>query len=166
MEAWIGLGSNLGDREAMLRSSLAELEEHPRVLCRNISSLYRSPAWGNEQQRDYYNAVAQLDTSLGPAQLLKLLLETENRMGRVRSGERWEPRNIDLDLLTFEDLMIESAELQLPHPRMHLRSFVLVPLLELDPAFEIPGIGRADSQLALIDDVLPELLQPFKANIL
>jgi len=143
VRALIGLGSNLGDGPEMIRAALRELEKHDGIQVERVSSLYRTAPWGNEAQTDFTNAVAELSTSLAPAALLRQLLRTERLLGRVRDGVRWGPRHIDLDLLCCEGLELHSAELELPHPRMHLRAFVLVPLLELDPNAFIPGVGYA-----------------------
>ena len=143
MQAWIGLGGNHQDSGERLEAALALLAEAPGVLLQQQSRRYRSPPWGLAGQPDFVNAVAGVDTTLPPLELLQLLLDTETRLGRERGGPRWGPRCIDLDLLAYEDLRIESAELTLPHPRMHVRAFVLIPLLELEPGFEIPGRGSA-----------------------
>jgi 2-amino-4-hydroxy-6-hydroxymethyldihydropteridine diphosphokinase len=130
-----------------LNLALSILEQHNEISVLRMSGTYRSPPWGVGGQADFVNAVAELDTSLQAADLLAVLLETENRLGRDRTGPRWGPRCIDLDLLTYQDLMMNSQPLELPHPRMHLRAFVLVPLLELEPGFLIPGIGEASCEL-------------------
>lgn len=107
------------------------------------SSLYRTGAWGRTDQADFTNAVAELTTSLSAPDLLAALLRIEAELGRTRDSGHWGPRLIDLDLLTYGDQLISQPNLVVPHAHMHKRSFVLVPLLELDPEFEIPGIGRA-----------------------
>lgn len=142
--AYIGLGANLGDAAATLRCALAALALKPGVSRVRVSSLYRTPAWGIEQQPDFVNAVAMLETTLEPEALLESLLELEREFGRDReAGLRWGPRTLDLDLLLYADLRLDSAGLTLPHPHMHERAFVLVPLLELDPEVAIPGRGLA-----------------------
>lgn len=151
MKAWIGLGGNRQDSAELLGRALLQLGAEPDVSVLRRSRLYRSPPWGMSGQADFVNAVAELETSLPPRPLLNLLLSIESRLGRERTGPRWGPRCIDLDLLTYGDLMLQSDELALPHPRMALRAFVLVPLLELDPDFVIPGAGRAIVCLRKID---------------
>lgn len=151
MRAWIGLGGNREDSADLLDNALALLAQAPGVELRRQSRRYRTPPWGLPDQPDFVNAVAEFETSLEPVQLLQLLQETENRLGRERSGPRWGPRCIDLDLLAYDDLRMQSAGLTLPHPRMQLRAFVLVPLLELEPGFEIPGCGPAADCLQRID---------------
>jgi 2-amino-4-hydroxy-6-hydroxymethyldihydropteridine diphosphokinase len=151
MEAWIGLGSNLGQPEARLGEAISRLKETEGIQLKRCSGFYRTAPWGNVEQDDFINAVAVLDTTLQPLDLLTALLNIENQMGRTRSADRWGPRCIDLDLLTYEDLQLKSPELELPHPRMQLRAFVLQPVLELDPDFSIPGIGPAAACLASLE---------------
>jgi len=147
MKAWIGLGGNHTESAALISLALSFLEQNKEISVLRLSGLYRSPPWGLGGQADFVNAVAELDTSLQPDELLAVLLETENRLGRDRSGPRWGPRCIDLDLLTYQDMKVNTGQLELPHPRMHLRAFVLVPILELEPGFLIPGIGEARLEL-------------------
>jgi 2-amino-4-hydroxy-6-hydroxymethyldihydropteridine diphosphokinase len=108
-------------------------------------------------QPDFTNAVAELETSLKPEQLLQTLLDCEAALGRDRVGGRWGPRRIDLDLLCFGEHRLRTSRLELPHPRMQDRAFVLIPLLELEPEFEIPGIGRAR---ACLDALEPQRVTP------
>ncbi len=122
--------------------------------------MYQSTPWGVTGQADFINAVAELNTSLQPEELLRALQDIENRLGRERSGPRWGPRCIDLDLLTYQDLMMNTGPLALPHPRMHLRAFVLVPILELEPGFLIPGIGEARIELEKLGRQEIESVQP------
>jgi 2-amino-4-hydroxy-6-hydroxymethyldihydropteridine diphosphokinase len=145
--AFIGLGSNLGAPEAQLRRAIAALAELPQTRLLAASSLYRSAPVGNADQPDFVNAVAQLATALAPQPLLAALLETEKRFGRERSV-RNAPRTLDLDLLLYDAQVIAAPGLELPHPRMHQRAFVLAPLVEIAPECEIPGKGRAAALLA------------------
>lgn len=151
MKAWIGLGGNREDSGALLARALARLAGTPRVRVLRQSRFYRSPPWGVTDQPDFVNAVAELETGLEPSALLRSLRELEHELGRERSAERWGPRCIDLDLLTYEMMMLQTGELLLPHPRMHLRAFVLVPLLELEPDFVIPGRESAAQCLQRLD---------------
>jgi 2-amino-4-hydroxy-6-hydroxymethyldihydropteridine diphosphokinase len=139
LSAWIGLGSNLGDGPAVLRSALKRLQGLPKTRLLRCSSLYRSEPWGDPDQPPFTNAVAELETGLEPTELLTALLEIESQMGRVRGDRRWGPRLIDLDLLLFDDRVMDLPELTLPHPLMHQRAFVLVPLAELDDGLLVPG---------------------------
>ena len=143
MDAWIGLGSNLDRPRAQLTDAFRRLQTSSGIELKKISGLYRTAPWGKRDQGDFLNAVAVVETGLQPWKLLEVLLHIEEQMGRDRSESRWGPRCIDLDLLTYEDLQMKSPRLVLPHPRMHMRAFVLRPLLELDPEFSIPGIGPA-----------------------
>jgi 2-amino-4-hydroxy-6-hydroxymethyldihydropteridine diphosphokinase len=152
MDAWIGLGSNLGNPGAQLKDALLQLENTPGIELRKISGIYRSAPWGNPDQDDFLNAVAMVKTELQPGELLDVLLQVEQQMGRDRSAGRWGPRCIDLDLLTYDDLVMKSPKLELPHPRMHLRAFVLRPVLELDPDFMIAGKRSAKECLSGLDD--------------
>jgi 2-amino-4-hydroxy-6-hydroxymethyldihydropteridine diphosphokinase len=152
VRAWIGLGGNREDSGALLGEALARIAAVPGVELLRHSAIYRSPPWGVRDQPDFVNAVAELETALEPGALLRQLLEIEKSLGRVRQKTgRWGPRCIDLDLLTYGALRLQSEELELPHPCMHLRAFVLVPLLELEPGFAIPGRGRAADCLRNID---------------
>jgi len=151
MKAWIGLGSNIGNGPELLDSALDQLEHSPEVLLLRKSQYYLTEPWGNAAQDNFTNGVAELETKLDPQGLLKLLQGVETKLGRFRSGKRWGPRTLDLDLLTCDDLVLDSPELQLPHPRMHLRRFVLQPLLEIDPGFVIPGKGQAAGYLKVLE---------------
>ena len=152
MDAWIGLGSNLGNPGVQLQEALAQLEHAAGIELRKISGFYRSAPWGKPDQDDFLNAVAVVETELQAGELLDVLLQIELQMGRDRSAGRWGPRCIDLDLLTYDDLVMKSPKLVIPHPRMHLRAFVLRPLLELDPDFMIAGKRSAKECLSALDD--------------
>jgi len=149
--ATIGLGANLNDPAAQVEYALAELDRLPgtRLLAR--SSLYASAPVGYVDQPDFINAVAQVETSLAPRALLAALLDIEHRHGRERSF-RNAPRTLDLDLLLYGDAHFHEDGLTLPHPRMHARGFVLLPLLEIAPDAVIPGHGRASDWLASCAD--------------
>jgi 2-amino-4-hydroxy-6-hydroxymethyldihydropteridine diphosphokinase len=143
----IGLGSNLGDRRATLLRAIAELNATPGVSVQKLSALHETePVGGPPGQGPYLNAAACLETHLGPLALLHLLQEIETRNGRVRS-ERWGERSLDLDLLLFEDQIVETAELTIPHPRMPTRRFVLEPLCEIAPRAVHPLTGRTVAQM-------------------
>ena len=150
MRAFIGLGSNLGDREANLRQALDHLARTPDTTVVRASSLYDTEPVGVEDQPHFLNAVAQLETRLAPQQLLWNLMLIERRLGRVRS-QRWGPRTLDLDLLLYEDLVIDEEDLQVPHPELTKRSFVLVPLVELEPLLLHPVTG--ETMLALLQQL-------------
>jgi 2-amino-4-hydroxy-6-hydroxymethyldihydropteridine diphosphokinase len=142
----IALGSNLGDSAQILEAALKTLAQTPGVLLEAQSSVYRTVAVGPPQP-DYLNACALLRTQFTPAQLLDLLLKTEAQFGRVRR-ERWGPRLLDLDLLLFDDLVLNQPGLQIPHPRMAERAFVLVPLQEIAPNWIEPILQKPIATLA------------------
>jgi len=130
--AFVGVGANLGDCIATVERALTELDSLGRVARR--SSLYRTQPWGNLEQPPFVNAAALLETAMAPAALLSALKAIEEKLGRV-PGERWGPRAIDLDLLAYDDLEFDTPELRLPHPHLHERAFVLVPLAEIEPRY-------------------------------
>jgi 2-amino-4-hydroxy-6-hydroxymethyldihydropteridine diphosphokinase len=141
VRVWIGLGSNLGEREAMIRLALDDLARLPETSLVRASSLYDTEPVGEVDQPNFLNAVAELETELSPRRLLWNLLLIEKRLGRART-KRWGPRTIDLDLLLHGDLVVDEPDLQVPHPEMLRRSFVLVPLVELDPMLVHPVTGE------------------------
>lgn len=130
--AYVGLGSNLGDAFENVERAFEALNEAGTVARR--SSLYRTKPWGKIDQPDFVNAVALLETQLAPHDLLRALKAIEKRLGRIES-ERWGPRAIDLDLLAYDDAIIDSQGLRVPHPQLRERAFVLVPLAEIDDAY-------------------------------
>ncbi|WP_210314790.1 2-amino-4-hydroxy-6-hydroxymethyldihydropteridine diphosphokinase [Rhizobium sp. AQ_MP] len=136
--ATLGLGGNIGDPVAAMADALRRLDE--RVDCRvtSVSRLYRTPPWGKTDQADFYNACAAVETLLAPQELLAACLEIERTMKRVRV-ERWGPRTIDIDILTFADWTIDAEHLKVPHPRMTERAFVLMPLADIDPLLVVKG---------------------------
>lgn len=162
MRAWIGLGGNHEESVPLMNLALSFLDEHSEISILRRSRIYRSPPWGVTGQPDFVNAVLELGTSLRPDELLEIMLDVEIQLGRDRSGQRWGPRRIDLDLLTYQDLVMNSKQLELPHPRMHLRAFVLVPILELEPGFLIPGIGEARRELEKLGRQEVESVRPIE----
>lgn len=143
--AYIALGSNLGDREENLRTALKHLEaKGVRVV--KVSTFIETEPYGVTDQPGFVNAVCQVATKLPPLELLSLLLSIEQEMGRVRL-RRWGERNIDLDLLLYEDAVLESEELTLPHPDMQNRGFVLLPLAELAPEVVHPKLKKTIQEL-------------------
>lgn len=149
--AYIALGSNLAEPEAQIKQALAALAQLPQTHLRAQSALYRSTPVGYAAQPDFINAVALVETGLNAHDLLQSLLGIERDFGRVRDF-RNAPRTLDLDLLLYGDLMFHEVGLTLPHPRMHERAFVLLPLLEIAPDCTIPGKGRAADWLAQVAD--------------
>jgi 2-amino-4-hydroxy-6-hydroxymethyldihydropteridine diphosphokinase len=145
--AILSLGSNLGDRERSLRDAVADIAALAGVTLLGTSGLVETaalkPAGVDSSAPAYLNAVARVNTTLSPAELLARLNEIEASHGRVREV-RWGDRTLDIDVVTYGDLIQHDRTLTLPHPRAAERSFVLVPWLELDPGAELPGIGRID----------------------
>ena len=153
VRAYVGLGSNLDDPQAQIRQALRELGDLARVRLARVSSLYRSAPMGPAGQPDYLNAVAALDTSLDADELLLLLQGIEEFHHRVRNGERWGPRTLDLDLLLYGDQCIDSAHLRVPHYGLPERNFVLYPLAEIAPPdLVVPGLGSLEALLARCPD--------------
>ncbi|MCZ7561506.1 MAG: 2-amino-4-hydroxy-6-hydroxymethyldihydropteridine diphosphokinase [Burkholderiaceae bacterium] len=150
MRAWIGLGANLGDAAGTLARAVDAIDALPSTRVVRVSSLYRS-APVDAQGPDFVNAAAEIETALSPSALLARLLAIEAAEGRLRPY-RNAPRTLDLDLLLASDadgpLRIDTPSLALPHPRMHLRAFVLAPLAELDAQLAVPGHGRVADLLA------------------
>ena len=138
--AWIGIGANVGDRRASIRAGLDGLAALEKTSVARVSSLYDTAPWGEVNQERFLNAVVELKTELAPGILLRKLAGIEKACGRVRH-ERWGPRTLDLDILLYDDRIIETEELVVPHPRLAQRAFVLVPLVELEPTLEVPGLG-------------------------
>lgn len=140
--AFIGLGSNLEDPRSQLRSAFVAIGELPGTRLVAQSSLYRSAPLGYPDQPDFVNAVAKIATDLSPQALLQALLQIEHRHGRERTF-RNAPRTLDLDILLYDDVQLQEHGLTIPHPQMHLRAFVLQPLLEIAPDASIPALGQA-----------------------
>jgi len=142
--AYVGLGANLGDREARIRRA-ADL-----IDARRLSTVIETEPWGYLDQPRFLNAVAEVETELEARELLGLLFDVERRLGRVRDGRRFGPREIDLDLLLYGAATIDEPGLTVPHPFLLERAFVLEPLAELVPELEIPGNGTVRDALAAI----------------
>ena len=140
--AYVGLGANLGDRDASIRRA-AEL-----LGARRVSTVRETEPWGYADQPRFLNAVAELETDEEPRALLDRLLEVERALGRTREGPRYGPRTIDLDLLLYGDLELDEPGLTVPHPRLHERLFVLEPLAELAPELVVPGRGPLKALLS------------------
>ena len=146
---YLSLGGNLGDPARSMGEALRILDAEPSTRVAAVSSLYRTPPWGKTDQPDFLNAAAELHTDLSPRELLELCLAAERKLKRVRN-ERWGPRLVDLDILSFGDRTLHEPGLEIPHPRMLERAFVLVPLAEIAPDFAVHGERLAD-RLAITD---------------
>jgi 2-amino-4-hydroxy-6-hydroxymethyldihydropteridine diphosphokinase len=146
--AYVGLGSNLGDREATIRAAVLELDAAEGVDVVAVSTLVDTEPVGYTDQPRFLNGAAALESRLEPRELLDLLLAVEARFGRDRAAVPTQgPRTLDLDLLLYGDARIDEPGLEIPHPRLHERAFVLGPLAELDPALELPGKGSIQTLL-------------------
>lgn len=146
--AWIGLGANLGHASETLKAAVSAIGSLPETQLQASSSFYRT-APVDATGPDYLNAVVRVQTALAPVALLRALLAIETQHGRLRPYYH-APRTLDLDLLMHGRSVLSTPELVLPHPRMHERAFVLVPLAEIDPGQEIPGVGRVEDLLAKV----------------
>jgi 2-amino-4-hydroxy-6-hydroxymethyldihydropteridine diphosphokinase len=149
--AYVGLGANLGDREAMLRRALDLLAATAGVELLGVSSFRETDPVGYTDQPRFVNAAAAVGTDLPPRALLDRLLGIELELGRLRDGPRFGPRTIDLDLLLYGDLVVDEPGLTVPHPRLHERLFALEPLAELDPGLVVPGRGALGALIAALD---------------
>ena len=150
--AWIGLGANLGDAATTVGAAITALDGLPGTRVLQASRLYATPAWGTEDQPPFVNAVAAVETSLAADELLQAMLALEQGFGRVRDAAvHWGPRALDLDLLLYGAQVLDQPGLQVPHPYMHERAFVLVPLAEIAPELTIPGHGRVQDAVMRVD---------------
>ena len=138
------LGSNLGNREKNLSDARDSLQIIGSLL--TVSSIYQTEAWGNREQPDFLNQVVQIDFKKSPQELLGNILTIETKMGRVRM-EKWGPRIVDIDILFFDNLIINDPDLIIPHPQLHLRRFTLLPLAEIAPALNHPVFNKSCTQL-------------------
>ena len=141
---YLALGTNLGDRPANLRAAIQALP--PSIIHRQSSSIYETPPWGVEDQPAFLNMAVRCETTLEPEALLKHIKQLEIQLGRQQSY-RWGPRLIDLDILFYDDLILNTAQLIIPHPRLHERAFVLVPLAEIAPDFIHPVLKKSIREL-------------------
>jgi len=130
--AWLSLGANIGDPQAQLEEAIRRLDAHPHIRVAKQSSVIATKPWGKTDQPDFANMAAEIETDLEPIDLLHIALDTEREMGRVRH-EVWGPRVIDIDIIAYERIEMQTGRLTLPHPHAHARDFVLVPLREIAP---------------------------------
>jgi 2-amino-4-hydroxy-6-hydroxymethyldihydropteridine diphosphokinase len=148
--AYVGLGANLGDRERTVREAVAVLAAEPEIEVVALSTLRETEPVGVGDQPRFVNGVVALETSLGAQELLERLLALEQRFGRIRIRGEHSPRTLDLDLLLYGDEVVDEPGLTVPHPRLHVRRFVLEPLVELAPELVVPGRGSVESLLTAI----------------
>ncbi len=149
--AYIGIGSNMGERDVTIRDALELLAADPDIDVEAVSSIRETDPVGVVDQPRFLNAAIRLATELAPRHLLERLLAVEQQLGRVRTGERYGPRTIDLDLLLYGDEIDDGPGLRVPHPRLAERRFVLEPLAELDPGLVVPGLGPIQALLAELE---------------
>ncbi len=148
VRVYVGLGSNLSDPLYQLKQALGALRLIPRTTLLTQSRLYRSQPMGPAGQPDYLNAIVCLDTSLDAEALLDQLQAIELKQGRIRTGQRWGPRTLDLDLLLYGEYKIDTPRLQVPHPGLYVRNFVLYPLWDIAPDLVLPGQGTLAELIA------------------
>lgn len=148
---YVGLGSNLADPRAQVERALSALGDLPRTRLLRHSQLYRSDPWGRADQPEFVNAVAALQTELTPRELLDALLAIERKAGRERDATRWGPRVLDLDILVYGEQIIDESGLHVPHPHLHERAFVLLPLAEIAPDLGVPQLGRVAELARRVD---------------
>ncbi len=164
VSAWIALGSNLDGPQWQLQQALAAMSSLPTSKLAAVSSFYRSSPVGPQNQPDYLNAVARLDTALEPEQLLQRLQAIEKAQGRNRTGVRWGARTLDLDILLYGRHQCATLNLVIPHPDMTNRAFVLYPLHELEPELDIPGCGNIQGLLPAVADQKVQALPVYHAT--
>ncbi len=150
-QGYIAIGSNLGDRQRQIDAAIQALHDHPAIHVIAVSRLHEYPALtltAGEQQPPYLNGVIHIDTTLTPVALLEVLQMIEKNLGRIRSATtRWASRTMDLDIVTFDDLILTTEALTIPHPELHKRWFVLEPLAEIAPTWVHPRLGKTAQQL-------------------
>ena len=149
--AYVGLGANLGPREETLLRAVDLLAAVAGVEVVAVSQLRETEPVGVLDQPRFLNGAVAVETTLGPRELLDVLLRIERELGRTREGTRWGPRTVDLDLLAYADELVDEPGLRIPHPHLAERRFALEPLAELDPELEVPGRGRVSELLAALD---------------
>lgn len=150
-QAHVALGANLGDPRAQVRAAIDALDALADTRVTARSPLYLTPPWGVTDQPAFVNAVVALETALPPDALLAALQDLETKAGRVREGRRWGPRRLDLDLLLYGDQCMHAEHLQVPHPCLAERAFVLLPLADIAADVEVPGLGRVADLLDRVD---------------
>ena len=143
---FIGLGSNIGDRVGNIQKAIEKIDNDPFCSVQNISSFYESRAFGNLDQADFINAVMKISTQHSPGKLFQVLKRTEAEIGR-KKNVRWGPREIDLDILFYNDLLYNDESLQIPHKGIPERDFVLIPMSEIEPEFVHPELNKKISDI-------------------
>lgn len=140
------LGSNLGDRIYLINKTIELINEQVGNIL-SVSSLYHTAPWGTEAPQSYLNVALSINTNQSPEEVLETILSIEKLLGRIRNSDRNAPRSIDIDIIFYDDLILNEKDLIIPHPRMHLRRFVLIPLCEIEPDFMHPAFNLTVSEL-------------------
>jgi 2-amino-4-hydroxy-6-hydroxymethyldihydropteridine diphosphokinase len=148
-EVFLGIGSNLGDREGNISSAAVRIGKLAGEILA-YSSVYETEPWGFNSGEDFLNMVLKLKTALEPTELLRCILSVESEMGRVRNAHQYSSRLIDIDILLYEDLIFENDYLAIPHPRLHERKFVLIPLCEIEADFVHPVLKKSLADLLAV----------------
>lgn len=143
---YICIGSNVGNRIVFLKKAISEIKNLNGIVLRNLSSVYETEPWGYKEQGYFLNQVIEIETKKKPAALLKKLKETEKKLGRSE-GKKWQEREIDIDILFYGDYIIKKRGLEIPHPEIQNRKFVLIPLNEIAPAYIHPVLGNSMSEI-------------------
>jgi 2-amino-4-hydroxy-6-hydroxymethyldihydropteridine diphosphokinase len=151
-DAFLGLGSNVGDREAYLKASREAVNKLKKTTLIRSSSIYETEPWGVKNQNPFLNQVIEIETELTPLELFAACQKIEKKLKR-RKREKWGPREIDIDLLLYGEFVIDNKKIQIPHPRLSERRFVLVPLSEMAPQLKVQGLDRSVEELL---DVCPD----------
>lgn len=140
-DVFLGLGSNVGQREMYLNKAVSALGSRKDIQIRFVSSIYETEPWGKKDQESFLNQVVEIETQLDPQRLIAVCQEIEKALGKEKNN-RWGPRTIDIDLLLFGDRVVDERNVQIPHPQLLERKFVLIPLTEVAPFVKIPGFGK------------------------
>lgn len=159
---YLGLGGNIGERDIYLREAIVSLSQHEHINVLDLSSIYETQPVGPVDQAAFLNMVAKIETSLSPEQLLEVTAEVEHHLGRTREIY-WGPRTLDIDILMYDHLSLTTDRLEIPHPRMKERLFVLVPLAEISPNLTLPGDEKTMAEWS--QDVQGEGVQKWKKTI-
>jgi 2-amino-4-hydroxy-6-hydroxymethyldihydropteridine diphosphokinase len=157
---FLGIGTNLGSRESNLKEAISRIEKYIGPVS-EFSSVYETEPWGFQTRNQFLNMVAKVETKLIPSELLDKILEIESLMGRKRGEKQYSSRVIDIDILLYEDLKIDEKRLKIPHPRMHERRFVMVPLCEIEPEKIHPVLNKSISELLEICEDRSEVKKYF-----
>lgn len=146
--AYLSIGGNMGDRKSYLEAALEKLDKHPDCRLGSVSHIYETPAWGKTDQADFLNLACQVETDLSAQEFLTFCQEIEQDLDRVRI-EKWGQRTIDLDIIFWDDQVIEEENLQVPHPYAHERAFVLLPLTDIAADYYHPVLQKTVAELLL-----------------